>query len=88
MPPPSSKLGISNHKATPHVVAVEPWGEDFTLLAGEELEIVACGDTNIPHFELVESEGSTQVYCEETVSFKVLQGSVELACGHNRQPGP
>jgi hypothetical protein len=85
MTSPNSKLSVSNHRAVPHVVAVEPWGEDFTLLSGEELEIIAFGDSNVPYFNLVEWDGSTQVYREETVNFKVLQAGVQLECGHNRQ---
>jgi len=67
-------------------VAVEPWGEDFTLLPGEALEIVAVGEADTPWFHLVEWEGSSQVYCENAVDFKVLQRGIQLKCGHNRQP--
>ncbi len=88
MPRLHAILAVTNQRATPHVVAVEPWGEDFTLLAGESLEIVAFSEAKLPRFELVEWEGSTQVYCEESVSFKALQDGVELECGHSRQPGP
>ncbi len=66
------------------LVAVEPWGNDYTLLPGEELEVVAESDTDeMPWFIVAESNGDTAVWCEETDVFTVLQGGVELECGHN-----
>jgi len=88
MSSPNSKLGVSNRRTAPHVVSVEPWGHDFTLLPGEELEIIAFGDDVVPYFHLVEWDGTSQVYCEEAVTFQVLQAGEQLKCGHNRQPYP
>jgi hypothetical protein len=36
----------------------------------------------------VEWDEITQVYCEDTVNFKVVQGGRTLECGHQRQVGP
>lgn len=83
--PHSSKLGVSNARPTPQVVAVEPWANDYTLMPGEELVIVAFGDTAVPWFHVVEWDGTSQVYCEDTVDFRVLQSDRELECGHQRQ---
>jgi hypothetical protein len=88
MYPYHSKLGISNRRDAPQVVAVEPWAEDFTLMPGEELEIIAHGSEAMPWFHVVEWDGTSQVYCEACASFEVLQGGVRLECGHNRQPEP
>ena len=46
--PYSSKLGVSNSRKTPQIVAVEPWANDYTLMPGEELQIMAFGDEAIP----------------------------------------
>jgi hypothetical protein len=81
-----SKLGFRNARKVPHVVAVEPWGNDYTMLPEEELEIMAYGEAAMPWFSVVEWDGCTQVYCEQTDDFRVLQGSRELECGHQRQP--
>ena len=81
----TTKLGVANSRKGPQVVAIEPWANDYTLLPGEELVLVAFGDVAIPWFTVVERDGTTQVYCEETANFKVLQGDRELECGHNRQ---
>ena len=80
-----TKLGVWNSRKAPQVVAVEPWANDYTLLPGEELEIVAFGKTAMPWFNVVELDGTTQVYCEETSEFKVVSGGRELECGHQRQ---
>jgi hypothetical protein len=87
MSAPSSKIEFSNRRSEPHVVAVEPWGEDYTLLPGEALEVVAFGEAAAPWFHVVESDGVSQVYCEQAALFKVLQAGVELECGHNRRSG-
>jgi hypothetical protein len=85
----TAKLGLNNARERPQVVAVEPWANDYTLLPGEELEIIAFGDSSCPWFYVVEWDGTSQVYCNDTDDFKVMQSGIELQCGHNRQPeGP
>lgn len=81
-----SRLGVRNSRSTPHMVIVEPWADDYTLLPGEELEVIAIGEEKVPYFYLVECEGASQVYCEDTRDFKVMQNGSQLECGHNRQP--
>jgi hypothetical protein len=85
MYPFSSKLGVWNSRTFPQVVIVEPWANDYTLLPGEKLEIVAFGETAVPWFNVVEWDGTTQVYCEDTADFRVVQGGQKLECGHQRQ---
>jgi hypothetical protein len=81
----SAKLGVSNQTKQPRIVWVEPWAEDFTLLPGEELEIVCRGDTEQPWFCVVENQDSTQVYVESGGYPDVLQNGQRLKCGYNRQ---
>ena len=94
MEPKVAKLSFSNSRTVPHIVWIEPWGEDYTLMPGEELQIVATIDyQNWPprpddaaaFFDIVENDGSTQVYCEKTNDVKVMQGDRELEIGHQRQ---
>jgi hypothetical protein len=80
-----SKLGICNSRKAPQIVAVEPWANDYTLMPGEELQIVAFGKKAVPWFNVVEWDGTTQIYCEETDDFKVMQHDRQLECGHQRQ---
>jgi hypothetical protein len=69
MYPYRSKLGLSNRRDAPQVVAAEPWAEDFTLMPGEELEVIAYGSEAMPWFHVVEWDGTSQVYCEACASF-------------------
>ncbi len=86
MTPRSSKFPVHNHKTVPHVVAVEPWGADYTLFPGESLEVVAFDDEVAPSFELVERDNSSQVYCNDASTYEVMQNGAVIPCGHNRQP--
>lgn len=81
----SSKLPVHNHKLVPHVVAVEPWGADYTLLPGESLGVVALGDEVAPSFELVEWNDSSQVYCNDASTYEVMQNGAVIPCRHSRQ---
>lgn len=85
MYPFRSKLGIWNSRKAAQVVGIEPWANDYTLLPGEKLEVIAFGETRVPWFNIVEWDGTTQVYCEDTVDFKVVQGDRVLECGYQRQ---
>jgi hypothetical protein len=82
----STKIGVWNDRQQPWPVHVEPWGEYYTMLPGERLEIVAFGRTVMPWFNGVERGNTTQVYCEDTADFAVYQDGQLLLCGHNRQP--
>jgi hypothetical protein len=81
----TGKIAVSNSTKRPHIVWVEPWGEDYTLLPGEQLEIICREDSEQPWFHVVENEESSQVYIERGQDFEVLQESKRLYCGHNRK---
>jgi hypothetical protein len=83
--PFSAKFVIENKRQVPHEVHVEPWANDYTLMPGEELEVLAFGANSTPWFYAVEWEGASQIYCNDSNNFKVLQNGIELECGHNRQ---
>ena len=50
----SAKLGVWNSTKHPRVVWVEPWGEDYTLLPEEKLEIAVADESEQPWFNVVE----------------------------------
>ena len=81
----STRLEVSNSRKTPHVVVVEPWANDYTLLPDEELVIEVFDNNEMPWFHVREWDGTTQVYVQTGSDFRVKQGSHELECGHNRQ---
>ncbi|MCB9925404.1 MAG: hypothetical protein H6822_24815 [Planctomycetaceae bacterium] len=80
-------ISIWNDRSRPHIVWIEPWGEDYTILSGEKFIISTVGsdaDTG-PWFALVETGGNTQVYVERGSYPQVELDGVQLECGHNRQ---
>jgi hypothetical protein len=96
----TARITVRNDADNPRIIWLEPLTEDFTLLPGEELEIVARDDSEQPWFALVEWPDSTQVYiegisldfrdgaraCQQLIgSYEVLQGGKRLECGHNRK---
>jgi hypothetical protein len=84
----SACMRVQNSTERPRIVWVEPWAEDFTLLPGEELEIVARNNSEQPWFYVVEWPESTQVYLEAASSdFEVFQTGKRLELGHNRKAG-
>jgi hypothetical protein len=81
-----ARLQVQNSTEKPRILWVEPWAEDFTLLAGEELEIIARSTTEQPWFHIVEWPESSQVYLEGvSKDYEVLQNGIHLGCGHNRK---
>ena len=50
----SARIVIENSTNRPRIAWVEPWGEDYTLLSKERLEIIARGDSESPWFHVVE----------------------------------
>jgi hypothetical protein len=98
----TARISVRNDADKPRAIWLEPLAEDFTLLPGEELEIVARDKAKQPWFALVERPDSTQVYVEGTSldlrdgarackqligGYQVLQGAKRLECGHNRKAG-
>jgi len=91
MSQPAAKIAFDNSREDkqPLTIYVEPLGEDYTLLAGEQLEIIATGNTEPPWFHVRQWGNDCQVYlqgdCNGT-DFVVTQNGKRLECGHNRQP--
>jgi hypothetical protein len=84
---PAAKIGVINGRdsSRSRVVYVEPWGEDYTLRPGEELEIVAWGESVPPWFNVVEGDTATSVYVEgDCKEFAVHQAGQQIQCGHKR----
>ena len=84
----TSKFEVDNQTDRPRVVWIEPVGNDYTLLPGERLELVAHDPSMLPWFSVVERFSATQVYIVTPnpmhTIFVVLQAGGELIVGHNR----
>ena len=89
MNPPAiylARILIENGTGRLRIVWVEPWGEDYTLLPKEELEIIARNPLRMPWFKVSEEAASTVVSIEgETNDYDVLQMGAKIPCGHRRQ---
>lgn len=83
-----ARCGVANRTGRPRAVYIEPWGEDYTLLAEEELEVIAFGASETTWFSIVDWPEAVQVYIEGPMThFEVRQAGVSLQCGHQRQVG-
>ena len=85
--PNEVSIVVQNDRKRPHVIWIEPWGEDYTLLCGEQIKVSVASlelDSGAC-FHLVETEGNTQVYVEHSKSPRVLVNNSIADCGHNRQ---
>jgi hypothetical protein len=86
-----ARLGVENDTDRPRIVWVEPWGEDYTLLPKERLEIVVQSTLETPWFNVIEHADSTQVYIEgqsnegQPNDYDALQMGKKILCGHRRQ---
>ncbi len=80
-------IGIWNDRSQPHLVWIEPWGGDFTMLPGQKMTVTTRGpDTKDgPWFVLVETEHNTQVFVERGEYPQVQLNGVVVEEGHNRQ---
>lgn len=86
-----AKISISNDSDKPLLISLEPWGEDYTLLAKEEVEIIAqdCGDDF--YYSVVYYDDFVAVYAEggrRNEYLRVYIKGIELQCGYNREFSP
>lgn len=80
------KFKVTNERATFVTLWLEPWGEDYGMLSGDEFEIVAADTGQGFYFHLVNKEKSVTVYIEgDAGDVCVYQKGTELSCGHNRR---
>lgn len=81
------EIAIWNDRPALHIVWIEPWGRDYTMLPKQKLIVTTTGSATEsgPWFSLVETEGNTQVYVERGDDPLVEVDGVPVECGHNRQ---
>ncbi|MCC6301745.1 MAG: hypothetical protein IT489_02975 [Gammaproteobacteria bacterium] len=84
----TTRMDTTNDGKEPLVLYVEPWGHDFTLAPGQTFTLVASSEVDMPYFaqSIQGGAGDVAVYLEgpNDISFAVLEGQRELACGHGR----
>ncbi|MBI1375772.1 MAG: hypothetical protein GC159_23935 [Phycisphaera sp.] len=78
------KTEFQNSGSKPHVFYIEPFGEDYTMLCGEEFALEVDGEGVWLHID--RHDDQTSVYIEGGFTdFKVVQDGRVLQCGHQRQ---
>ncbi len=81
-------LEIDNPANRPHIVCVEPWGGDYTILPGQRLEVIARDHQEMPSFKVIEAEERTQVWIKaRNEDYIVLQDGKRIESGHQRKAG-
>jgi hypothetical protein len=80
-------IHLTNRHKSPMVVYIEPWGEDYTLLPDEAVQLLPIGNSCASYLNWVQNaDGCIQVYAEgDCTSIVVYQDGTELSCGHQRQ---
>ena len=80
------RIKVTNHRATFVTLWLEPWGEDYGMLPGDEFDVVAADAGDDFYFHLTSEDRDMKLYAEGDVrEVTVYNGGAELSCGHNRQ---
>lgn len=79
------KVTIENDRQKPVTLWLEPWGEDYTLVHKEKIEIRPSNPDEGFHYHLVYGDKRIWVYVEEGEYPEVLSNGTEIYCGHNRE---
>jgi hypothetical protein len=80
------KLKVTNDRASFITLWLEPWGEDYGMMPGDEFEVVAADAGEGFYFHLVNEEKDLKVFAEGDVrQISVYHEGAELSCGHNRR---
>jgi hypothetical protein len=87
----TERILITNDSDKPLLISLEPWGEDYTLVSKEEVEIIAgnCGEDF--YFNVVYYNDFVAVYVEGGKGDeypRVYSKGIELSCGYNREFSP
>jgi hypothetical protein len=82
----SAFLSVScrSQASKPRPVYIEPWGEDYWLFPGDDIDIVAFSRETTATFGVVESDGDTQIYLEQCHDVKVFCDGQQIVSGFQR----
>jgi len=80
------RIKISNDSSSFATLWLEPWGEDYGMLPGDELEVAAMDVEKETFFYVAYNEKGMQVFAEGDAKYvSVYQNGERLSCGHNRR---
>jgi hypothetical protein len=79
-------LRFWNSRTTAWTIFMEPLGEDFTLLAGEHVEITVVGFKEAPRFTIDEGETCTVIWIDNSwQDYYLTKDGKRLQCGYQRE---
>lgn len=82
------KLEILNDTKEPFVLLLEPWGEDYTILPGQQFELVATGTTEESRFHTEHRADCVATWVRGPVErVEVFAEGGEVHGGYQRRPG-
>ncbi len=80
------KIKVTNDRATFITLWLEPWGEDYGMLPGDEFEVVAADAGEDFYFHVINDDKGMKLYAGGNVmQISVYHRGAELSCGHNRR---
>lgn len=79
------KVGFGNDTKSQHILWIELWAEDYTLMPGQRFEIHAGGEDVLPWCNIVACQNATQIDLEACSEYEVYDGETLFECGHHRQ---
>jgi hypothetical protein len=82
----TQRIKVSNDRASFATLWLEPWGEDYGMPPGDELEVVAVNAEEGFYFHIEYVEKGIKVYAEgDATHVSVYQSGKMLLCGHERR---
>ena len=81
-----TRIRVSNDRSTFLTLWLEPWGEDYGMLANDEFDVIALEPEKTFYFQIDCGAKDMKVYAEGDASqVSVYQNGEILACGRNRR---
>ena len=82
----STKLRVSNDRPSFVTLWLEPWGEDYGMLAHDEFDVIALGPDDGFYFHIDCGPKGMKIYAEGHASeVSIYHNGEMLECGHNRR---
>ncbi len=79
------KIKITNNFPKPIILWLEPWGEDYGMMPGDEFEIIPIDAGEDFHFHLAFTDKDIRVYVEgQALYAQIYHNGKIIECGHNR----
>ena len=80
---------FTNDQKSPVTIAIEPWGDDYTLKPGETFDILVNDDQHPWPAVILSENGDVQLYIENVqnraIAIQVCHKGIVLEGGHNRE---